>query len=311
MDSTLNSTKEIRKLIPRDQIGQLHNVNNWIGVASIILEWALIVGVVLLFEFYFTWYLYPLVVVFLGARYLALGLIMHEAVHHLIVKNEKVNDWLAEIFCAWPVLVSMRSYKVKHLAHHAWLNTDDDPDFTAKSDPNWRYPMRRLKFLGVIATQISGLGVFETIRVMSSGQMKVTKEKTPIWYHLLRLTFYASIITGFIISGNGLILVLYWVVPFFTWTQIANRFRRIAEHSAIDDKSLDLQTRTTKHGLLTRIFLSPKFISYHNEHHIYPGIPCYNLRKAHKILNQNEQVKRSLHVSDSYSAVYKECILSD
>ena len=83
---------------------------------------------------------------------------------------------------------------------------------------------------------------------------------------------------------KGIILVLYWLIPFFTWTQIANRLRRVAEHSAVEGKSYDLQTRTTKHGILVRIFLSPKFISYHNEHHIYPGIPCYNLRKAHVFL---------------------------
>ena len=106
-----------------------------------------------------------------------------------------------------------------------------------------------------------------------------------------------------------MILVLYWMIPFFTWTQIANRLRRVAEHSAVEEKSHDLQTRTTKHGILVRIFLSPKFISYHNEHHIYPGIPCYNLRKAHSVLNEDELVRNSLHVSNSYYEVYKECIL--
>ncbi|MDC3133975.1 fatty acid desaturase family protein [Bacteroidota bacterium] len=309
MTSTLNNAAEIRKIISNKKVRDLHIVSDLKGILSILLEWTLIITCTILSETYFSWYFYPIVVMFLGARYLALGLIMHESVHNLVSKNSFVNDWLSEIFCSWPMLISMRSYKIKHLAHHAWLNSDDDPDFISKADENWQYPMMKYKFLRILITQLSGLGIFETLKVMSSSKMKVKKPKTPLWYHLLRYSFYLTTIGLFLYFDKGLILVLYWLVPFFTWTQIANRLRRVAEHSAVEGKSHDLQTRTTKHGIIVRIFLSPKFISFHNEHHIYPGIPCYNLRKAHKVLNENELVRNSLHVSNSYLEVYKECIL--
>ena len=309
MPSTLNNAAEIRKIISNKKVRDLHIVSDLKGILSILLEWTLIITCTILSETYFSWYFYPIVVMFLGARYLALGLIMHESVHNLVSKNSFVNDWLSEIFCSWPMLISMRSYKIKHLAHHAWLNTDDDPDFISKADENWQYPMMKYKFLRILITQLSGLGIFETLKVMSSSKMKVKKPKTPLWYHLLRYSFYLTTIGLFFYFDKGLILVLYWLIPFFTWTQIANRLRRVAEHSAVEGKSHDLQTRTTKHGIIVRIFLSPKFISFHNEHHIYPGIPCYNLRKAHKVLNENELVRNSLHVSNSYLEVYKECIL--
>ena len=309
MTSTLNNAAEIRKIISNKKVKDLHIVSDLKGILSILLEWTLIITCTILSETYFSWYFYPIVVMFLGARYLALGLIMHESVHNLVSKNSFVNDWLSEIFCSWPMLISMRSYKIKHLAHHAWLNSDDDPDFISKADENWQYPMMKYKFLRILITQLSGLGIFETLKVMSSSKMKVKKPKTPLWYHLLRYSFYLTTIGLFLYFHKGLILVLYWLVPFFSWTQIANRLRRVAEHSAVEGKSHDLQTRTTKHGIIVRIFLSPKFISFHNEHHIYPGIPCYNLRKAHKVLNENELVRNSLHVSNSYLEVYKECIL--
>lgn len=309
MTSTLNNVADIRKIISNKKVKDLHKISDFKGIFSIFLEWSLIITCTILFETYFSWYFYPIVVMFLGARYLALGLIMHESVHNLVSKNSFVNDWLSEIFCSWPMLISMRSYKIKHLAHHAWLNTDDDPDFTSKADENWQYPMMKYKFLRIVITQLSGLGIFETLKVMSSSKMKVKKPKTPLWYHLLRISFYLTTIGLFTYFDKGLILVLYWLIPFFTWTQIANRLRRVAEHSAVEGKSHDLQTRTIKHGIIVRIFLSPKFISFHNEHHIYPGIPCYNLRKAHNVLNENELVRNSLHVSNSYLEVYKECIL--
>jgi fatty acid desaturase len=308
MSMTLQDTKEIRKLIPNEQTKRLHRINDFKGIGSIFLEWGSIFACAWLCERYFSWYFYLFTVIFIGARYLALGLIMHESVHQLISKNKFLNDWLSEIFCSWPLIISMRSYRVKHLAHHARLNTEEDPDYVAKFDPNWRFPMKKNHFSKVLAIQLSGLGVFETFRVMSSAQMKTKKDKAPRWYTLLRITFYLSVLAGFIFTGNGMNLVLYWLIPFVTWTQIANRLRRIAEHSGISHKSPDLQTRTTTHGLLARIFLAPKFISYHNEHHIYPGIPCYNLRATHRVFNENELIKQNLHVSKSYFDVYRECV---
>jgi fatty acid desaturase len=307
----IEDSKEIRKLIPHEQTKNLHKINDLKGIGSVFLEWGCIILCAFLCAHYFSWYFYLFTVIFIGARYLALGLIMHESVHQLISKNKFVNDWISEIFCAWPLIISMRSYRVKHLAHHAKLNSDEDPDFVAKFDPNWRFPMKKKQFFKVLAIQLSGIGVFETFKVMSSAQMKTKKDKAPRWYTLIRVTFYLSVLSGFILTGNGMTLVLYWLIPFVTWTQIANRLRRIAEHSGIPNKPADLQTRTTTHGLLTRIFLAPKYISYHNEHHIYPGIPCYNLRATHEMFNKHEVIKQNLHVSKSYFEVYKECISAE
>jgi fatty acid desaturase len=311
MVTELSSTEEIRRIAPKEKIEEFHKVNDLKGVASILIEWGFIILCAYLCNRYFTWYFYLFSVVFIGARLLALGLIMHEAVHNLISKNQFINDWLAEIFCAWPLLISLRSYKRKHLAHHAWLNSDEDPDYVAKTDDNWRYPMKKSRFLKVLVIQLSGLGIFETFKVMSGAQMKTKKVKNSMGYNLLRIAFYAAVISSFILSGNGMILLLYWFIPFATWTQIANRLRRIAEHSGINDKSLALQTRTTTHGIFARIFLAPKFISYHNEHHIYPGIPCYNLVKTHNALIENEVIRSNMHVSKSYVDVYKECIVAE
>ena len=40
----------------------------------------------------------------------------------IIVEDIVDTEIIAEIII-WPMLISMRSYKIKHLAHHAWLNT--------------------------------------------------------------------------------------------------------------------------------------------------------------------------------------------
>lgn len=299
---------ELRGFVPRDILKSLHQVNTLRGIFSIFLEWALIIVTAYFCEKYFNWPAYVLSIVFIGARLLALGLIMHESVHNLITKNKILNDFVAELFCAWPLLISMRSYRLKHLAHHKWLNTEKDPDYIAKTDENWSFPMPLKKIILIIFTQISGFGVFETFRVMSSKQMKIKKEKTPLWYHISRISFYLIVITSFVYFDQVMLLVKYWIIPFATWTQLANRLRRVAEHSGIEGKYPAMQTRTTKHGLISSLLLVPKNISYHCEHHLYPGIPCYNLPKVHNELLKHETVKENFYISNTYCDVFKDCI---
>lgn len=299
---------KLKGLVSRATLKSLHKVDTLRGILSIVTEWVLIAATAFMCESYFSWPLYIIAVIFIGARLLALGLIMHESVHYLISKNRKLNDAVAELFCAWPLFISMRSYRIKHLAHHKWLNTDKDPDYVAKIDDTWRFPMSFKKFIKIIFTQISGFGVFETFRVMSSKQMKINKPKTPLWYHLSRISFYVISISTFIYLGKGFLLLKYWIIPFATWTQFANRLRRIAEHSGIEDKPLAMQTRTTKHSYLMRLLLVPKNISYHCEHHLYPGIPCYHLPKIHKELLKHEVAKENFYISDNYRDVFRDCI---
>ena len=304
----IDDPHELRGLVSRDALKLFHKVDTLRGILSIVTEWILIIAIAYLCERYFYWPLYVFAVIFIGARLLALGLIMHESVHYLISKNKTLNDVVAELFCAWPLFISMRSYRIKHLAHHKWLNTDKDPDYVAKTDDRWSFPISFKKFIKIVFTQISGLGVFETFRVMSSKQMKVDKPKTPLWYHISRISFYVIIISTFIYFDKGFLLLKYWIVPFATWTQFANRLRRIAEHSGIEGKHLAMQTRTTKHSYLMRLLLVPKNISYHCEHHLYPGIPCYHLPKVHDELLKHEAVKENFYVSNGYSDVFRDCI---
>lgn len=308
MIQTLKKPNEVRVLLSKEKLKAWHKVNTLRGIFSIALEWALIITTAALCEMFFSWPLYILAVFFLGARYLALGLLMHESVHNLISRNSTLNDTLAEVLCAWPLFISMRSYRIKHLAHHRYLNTDEDPDFIAKHDENWKFPMTPKRFFKIIFIQFTGIGVFETLKVMSGKQVKRKKEPTPLAYKLVRISFYIIVFSSFIYFNRGMWLLLYWIIPFATWTQVANRLRRIAEHSSIEGFDHTMQTRTTTHNWLVRLFFAPKNISLHNEHHLYPGVPYYHLPKLHNELMNNQDIRNSLYVAQSYKDVYNDCV---
>jgi fatty acid desaturase len=87
------------------------------------------------------------------------------------------------------------------------------------------------------------------------------------------------------------------------------RIRSIAEHFAIDGKSgVYGQTRTTNVGLLMRLFVAPKNVNYHIEHHFFPSVPFYRLPKLHLLLMSREEFARAAHITQSYSKMLLECV---
>ena len=74
----IDDPHELRGLVSRDALKLFHKVDTLRGILSIVTEWILIIAIAYLCERYFYWPLYVFAVIFIGARLLALGLIMHE-----------------------------------------------------------------------------------------------------------------------------------------------------------------------------------------------------------------------------------------
>jgi len=118
-----------------------------------------------------------------------------------------------------------------------------------------------------------------------------------------------TMIGALISAGCGKALVLYWVVPFFTWLVLIMRIRSIAEHFAIEgEPGAYRQTRTTHAGLLARLFIAPKNVNYHIEHHFFPSVPFFRLPQLHALLMSNEEFARAAHITPSYTKMLLECL---
>lgn len=305
----LSSYSDIIRLIPKHKLKSFHQVSAYRGVAQVILEWTIIIAAAVFCESYFSWPLYILVWALIGGRLLGLGILMHDATHGSLHPNKKVNDFFGDVLCSWPLFISLRTYRAKHLAHHKWLNSDKDPDFIGKVDDNWSFPISRWRLFRIMIVQLLGLGVIDTFRVMYKNPVVEKKQPAPLWYTLTRIGFYLLVIGALVSLGLWKQMFLYWIIPFLTWTQFANKLRRLAEHSAVKGRNPDFQTRTTIHGLISRIFLAPNQIAYHNEHHILPGIPSYHLPAVYQEIQKHEEAREALHVSHSYREVLKEMVL--
>jgi fatty acid desaturase len=116
------------------------------------------------------------------------------------------------------------------------------------------------------------------------------------------------VVLAFACFGALHLLLMYWFVPLFTWLIMIFRIRSIAEHSAIEGRSdAYAHTRSTRASLLEHVFVAPKNVNYHIEHHFYPSVPFYRLPQLHRTLMSKAEFKDSVHVTRSYIGVLREC----
>src|SRR5207253_11464958 len=100
--------------------------------------------------------------------------------------------------------------------------------------------------------------------------------------------------------------VLWWL-PQATWYPMITRLRNIAEHACVPKDEPDplRHARTTHANLLERMFLAPYWVNFHCEHHMFMHVPCYNLPKAHRLLEAKGVLPRML-TAPSYLDVLRQ-----
>lgn len=299
----------VYKRLDRDVISTLSRITPWRSTLALALDWGMIIGAIALTEAYFSWPLYVLAVIFIGTRYHALGVIVHEATHFRLFKNRKLNDWVGEICAAWPLLITLYGYRRNHLAHHREVNTNQDPDWNRKlDDPYFDLPRTKQSFIGLLLKAITGFRfVVEARNVLKSKELNAL----PRNLQQARMVFYVCVFTFALLFGVFSELLMYWLVPLITSFSFIMYVRSIAEHHGGTMHYEDVLTgsRHVNATWFERIFF-PHNVNYHLDHHLYPAVPFYNLPKLHEKLLEQEVYRSRAHITEGYiSGLFNECVV--
>jgi len=302
-----DSAQNIPVTIGKNELRELSRVNPWRGAFHIAVEWTLIVGAIFLCQRFWSPLLYIATVMWIGSRQHALMVLMHDGVHYRLFRNRFLNDWLSEISLAWPVLISARAYRHNHFAHHRYLNTERDPDWARRQGvAAWVFPKRPRDLTLLLLSDLSGLGAIGLLRLI--GRLLSKDTGVSKGFLIGRYGFYLSVTVLLIWFGAMKSALLYWFVPLFTWLIMIFRIRSIAEHSAIEGTGhFYAQTRSTMASFLDRIFIAPKNVHYHLEHHLYPSVPFYRLPRLHALLASKPEFQDA-HITHTYIGVLRECV---
>ena len=220
-----------------------------------------------------------------GASLHALTILMHECNHGNFFRNQKLDRFYGFLF-GLPGLVSAEAYRVMHMKHHQHNRTSQDPDEVTNLSGNPR-------LLRVFFLLWAVIGMFAYIASIPSTALRVAtkRERRRI------LTEYAMIVIAhgafFALSARAGRLDIWrslWAYPLVAAAVLGN-IRGWAEHGLTRADSAFTSSRTVTSTRLVSFFMCN--LNYHREHHLFAGIPWYNLPEAHKIMEFHLRAEES------------------
>jgi fatty acid desaturase len=288
-------------------IKTLSRLNPIISLAYIGLEWLMIIGAFVLYLWVESIWLLLILIPFIGTRMYALYSLLHDGTHYLLANNKQINDWIAKLFLAWPLFISLETMRASHFQHHRFMQTEKDPEVQHLQYEEFKFPMTKQKFFGIMLKDLSGYH-FLKYKYLSVGKWSWEEIKKNI-VHINRysILFYLMLASVITFLELWIAFIILWIIPFCTVYIALNRLRAYTEHFNIPDNQFN--TRSMVLGKVQKFFFCPYNLGFHTEHHLFPNIPNYNLEKLHLYLVKSE--KRQIFVSSSLYEAFKSMYCDD
>lgn len=249
-----------------------------------------------------------------GLAYLSLFPPLHEAGHGTAFASPALNDATAWL-CAVLMLQAPSFFREFHWAHHR--HTQDrahDPEIMAAPELLDGWPTNILTYLMLASGQLLWTGklmftlggallpaalrrrVFPYIRAAQAPQ--VVRES-----RIVLALLVALLALGFaFVPGFWAILMIWPIGHVFLGLYL------MAEHTGLDNDGSQLhRTRTIRSNAWVRWWMWN--MTYHGEHHAYPGVPFHALPRLHRLLGDEvenhysgylafhaEAIQRALHL---------------
>lgn len=215
-----------------------------------------------LLAYSFGWKAYPFSLLLLGIAQHRIAILGHDGSHGLICKGKKLNYWITQVLCFWPLLTDINSYKKFHWEHHKHTgNTNTDPELILKED-RYHLPITYTQLFSRFIMDFFGWSIREFIQVSAF----IARKSNPLW----ALSFISVAFAVSYYFGHFEFFILFMLSkPTAFWAVF--RLRIYTEHVGVDD------THRVHLGYWQRALFSPHNAWMHWEHHKHPQVPFWKL----------------------------------
>lgn len=223
-----------------------------------------------------------------------LGAVAHDAVHGNLFRSRRLSYWCA-LLCWTPTAMSVTLYANYHLHHHRIANTYADVDNFVVTDYT-RNPAAAKVLL--LAVYLVGYPIYFL------GQMLRYTKRLNAWERVrmnLELLFAFSLVALAWYVMPGQVFFFFYGLPFVFGAFLASLTSMIEHYEmpATDDDAYSSRTYGTSAWLTNFLWNN---VTYHNEHHKYPGIPFYNLASFHHAAYPHYDAKVQ---AECYPSIYR------
>ncbi len=248
----------------------------------------------------------------------------HESQHAALLRSKKWNDLVGAWLCAYPVGSVYGASRAVHLAHHKYLNTDEDPDrhFHLEEDKSTpeQFAKYFLKLLcgGQLWTSIIVNGFLRRENAVpadssnspcSESCVEPSNSKRP---EILNLIPVQSVIFSLLWMSTGFwwAYVALWLVPIFTLGTFFGYLRGFIDHARLetDDSKLAAgRLISVPHpSLFDRALLTGLDFHFHAEHHFFPAVPHYYLPELHTVLQNEPSFRHRYLIRPTYFSFLRD-----
>lgn len=297
-----------RAISPR--VNALMRANNWRAALEITWQWTMISAIICGVWYFDSPPAYLAGMLLVATRQHALIIVLHDSIHRCLFTNKFANEYVADLLLGIPTNLMVRGLRAHHLAHHRHFGTETDPDRRAnemlpqvagqllhrRASTYAIYFFRRAWMYLTIGTVISLL-----LPQRDPESAYSPKERVAL---LAWVGLWLGIITWF---GLWFDFIVLWIVPYVAILPVAIFIRGRAEHDIEYTEEVKV-ARFVNAGPLGRFFISPNFIQYHSQHHLYPAVPSFNLPKLQAILMEDPVYREHAIITPGYVAWFKELL---
>ena len=290
---------------PRPEFrAHLRRIPNTINAVTVVATSAAAVAVVAAVIAVDHWLATTVAVPVMGVVMLRMFILHHEAAHRLLFSNRVVNDVVGVHILGWLP-----------------FGTGTPPLPAGSRQP----PPRRVRAQGarfpavLLLPGAAGVDGSQLLRdLLGVSAYRIVK---PRFTGLVRprflglsLRFFAGealVFGAFWAAGHPWLYAVLWALPYFTYYQVANRLRAIAEHGGMT-RTPDRRNTThhVRQSAAARLFLVPYNVGYHLAHHVDSGVPARNLPRLQRALEEDGYLPPEA-IWPSYRSLWRALVRPD
>jgi len=209
MDSLRIKPSEILNKFQLSEIRQKSDMRN---IIALLFDWGMMALGISLFYLFPNFLTFLISTVIIGSRQFALAVLAHDGAHHLLFKNAKINDFVSQWFCAYPVFQDNRVYRPYHLKHHRFTETENDPDISLSAP----FPITKKSFARKVIRDLSGITGYKRYSSVVKGILKTEASSS-----MTKITKIWDKSRGFLITNSVICLLIsyfsHWSLFFMLW----------------------------------------------------------------------------------------------